>query len=201
MNRSHRWSTIAAAAALAAGTLLMPSNIAFADEDSPGGMPLTGAIPGPVSPLYGLNGRVADILDHGTASGTPVQMWDLTGAENQQWTLFPVPRPPGQLSQQLYNEISQKCLAATEQPNPGDPYPNGTPVELQDCASAGSADSWVLDDAVTDGSPGGGALANFPSERCLDVIDNVSANGVRLQLWDCTGGFNQKWNFPPTSTS
>ncbi|WP_084721911.1 RICIN domain-containing protein [Rhodococcus marinonascens] len=32
------------------------------------------------------------------------------------------------------------------------------------------------------------------ANKFLDVTDSESANGARLQLWDCTGGFNQQWN-------
>ncbi|MET8772936.1 RICIN domain-containing protein, partial [Streptomyces sp. NPDC004658] len=31
-------------------------------------------------------------------------------------------------------------------------------------------------------------------DKCLDVTDNNSANGTRIQIWSCTGGANQKWN-------
>jgi glucosylceramidase len=29
--------------------------------------------------------------------------------------------------------------------------------------------------------------------RCLDVVDNVSADGTPVQLWSCFGGANQRW--------
>ncbi len=29
--------------------------------------------------------------------------------------------------------------------------------------------------------------------KCLDVTGNSTADGAKLQLWDCTGGANQKW--------
>ncbi|WP_084721776.1 RICIN domain-containing protein [Rhodococcus marinonascens] len=56
---------------------------------------------------------------------------------------------------------------------------------------------WQVADEVTDGNPPGGAIVNAASGKCLDVTDSESANGTRLQLWDCTGGTNQQWNFPP----
>ncbi|MET0495547.1 MAG: RICIN domain-containing protein, partial [Actinoplanes sp.] len=34
------------------------------------------------------------------------------------------------------------------------------------------------------------------SGKCLDVKDNNTANGAKLQLWTCTGAANQKWNVP-----
>ncbi|GIG69226.1 ricin-type beta-trefoil lectin domain protein [Phytomonospora endophytica] len=33
------------------------------------------------------------------------------------------------------------------------------------------------------------------SGRCLDVPGSSTANGTRLQLWDCHGGTNQRWTY------
>jgi hypothetical protein len=38
-----------------------------------------------------------------------------------------------------------------------------------------------------------GDLVNVSSNRCVDIKDLNSANGAALQLWDCSGGSNQKW--------
>ncbi|WP_169846821.1 RICIN domain-containing protein [Rhodococcus marinonascens] len=152
------------------------------------------------SPIYGLDGRVIDIVDNGTVSGTPVQMWDYTGAENQQWTL--------ENTGQIVNPHTEKCLNAAEVRVDGpvatdsDRLPNGTPVQITDCTgtATGTAQQWQIADEVTGGKPEGGAIINAASGRCLDVTDGESADGGRLQLWDCTGGFNQQWNFPPISS-
>ncbi|WP_072691732.1 RICIN domain-containing protein [Rhodococcus marinonascens] len=141
------------------------------------------------SPVYGLNGRVLDIVDNGTANGTRVQMWDHTGAENQQWTM-------NSGGNQIVNPHTQKCLDVVEAVNSSDLFPNGVPIQISDCGRQ-TSEQWRMADEVTDGNPVGGAIINLPSGKCLDVTDNVSANGTRLQLWDCTGGFNQQWNFPP----
>jgi len=36
-------------------------------------------------------------------------------------------------------------------------------------------------------------IVNIAANKCLDVTDNNSANGTRLQIWECGGGANQKW--------
>ena len=41
-----------------------------------------------------------------------------------------------------------------------------------------------------------GALLNPASGRCLDATGPSSANGTRLQIWDCAGSANQQWNLP-----
>jgi chitinase len=37
---------------------------------------------------------------------------------------------------------------------------------------------------------------NDGSGRCLDATGPSSANGTRLQIWDCAGGTNQQWTLP-----
>jgi hypothetical protein len=38
-----------------------------------------------------------------------------------------------------------------------------------------------------------GSLLNPQSGRCLDAPGGNSANGTQLEIWDCTGGANQKF--------
>ncbi len=40
---------------------------------------------------------------------------------------------------------------------------------------------------------GAGDLINPQANKCVDVRDWNSANGAKLQLWDCAGTANQKW--------
>jgi hypothetical protein len=35
------------------------------------------------------------------------------------------------------------------------------------------------------------------SGRCLDADNLGTANGTKLQLWDCNGGGNQQWSLVP----
>ena len=39
----------------------------------------------------------------------------------------------------------------------------------------------------------GTQLVNTGSGRCLDATGPSSADGTRLQIWDCTGAANQQW--------
>ncbi|WP_072691213.1 RICIN domain-containing protein [Rhodococcus marinonascens] len=160
-----------------------------------GGMPLT-SIKVIDPPIYGLDGRVLDIVDNGTANGTRVQMWDPTGAENQQWTM-----ESG--GNQIVNPHTLKCLDVREGTvvnSLSDLFPNGAPIQISECGRQ-TSEQWRMADEVTDGNPVGGAIINLPSGKCLDVTDNVSANGTPLQLWDCTGAPSQQWNVPSVSTT
>lgn len=46
--------------------------------------------------------------------------------------------------------------------------------------------------------PGGGGtpgtITSVSASRCVDVNGVGTANGTAVQLWDCNGGSNQKWN-------
>ncbi|MEV6843599.1 RICIN domain-containing protein [Actinoplanes sp. NPDC051411] len=46
-------------------------------------------------------------------------------------------------------------------------------------------------------SPGGqtGEIVGVASGRCLDVPNAATANGTQEQLYDCTGGSNQRWTY------
>ncbi|HET7245854.1 MAG TPA: RICIN domain-containing protein [Streptosporangiaceae bacterium] len=41
-----------------------------------------------------------------------------------------------------------------------------------------------------------GSLYNPQSGKCLDDTNWAANPGVQLQIWDCTGNANQKWNLP-----
>jgi dienelactone hydrolase len=48
---------------------------------------------------------------------------------------------------------------------------------------------------VTTPPPGSGALRGTASGRCADIAGYNTADGARLQLYDCTGQWNQAWNY------
>jgi alpha-galactosidase len=45
----------------------------------------------------------------------------------------------------------------------------------------------------TTGSESTSVLRGTGSNRCLDVPDNGTGNGLRVEIWDCNGGANQRW--------
>ncbi|GID33124.1 poly(ethylene terephthalate) hydrolase family protein [Paractinoplanes brasiliensis] len=48
---------------------------------------------------------------------------------------------------------------------------------------------------VTTAPPSAGALKGRASGRCADITGYGTADGTRLQLYDCTGQWNQTWNY------
>ncbi|NUR69286.1 MAG: alpha-galactosidase [Hamadaea sp.] len=43
-----------------------------------------------------------------------------------------------------------------------------------------------------------GRIAGQQSGRCVDVNNFSTTNGTQAQLWDCTGGANQRWTYTPS---
>jgi hypothetical protein len=42
-----------------------------------------------------------------------------------------------------------------------------------------------------------GMLKSNEDDRCLDVKDLNFSDGAVLQVWDCSGAWNQLWNIQP----
>lgn len=119
------------------------------------------------------SGRCLDLLDLGTADGTPIQLWDCTTNWNQLWT---------RTGNTFVNPQTSKCLDVA-----GGSTANGARVQLYTCNGTG-AQNWQVN--------GDGTITNPQSGKCLDAMERGTANGTRIQIWDCYGGgtqANQVW--------
>jgi hypothetical protein len=90
---------------------------------------------------------------------------------------------------------------------------NGTPNQQFDLTADGSVhvlgrclqaqgdtDGALLSAATCTGAPAqhfdynaSNDLVSLLSYKCVDVPDGNNTNGARLQIWECTGADNQKW--------
>ncbi|WP_084721959.1 RICIN domain-containing protein [Rhodococcus marinonascens] len=155
-----------------------------------GGKPLTTIeVTAKPKPVYGLDGRVLDVVDESTDISSRIQMWDPHEGPNQQWTVTD--------RGEIVNPVSGLCL---QELNDGygqfgdDPSPDGvTPVELGKC-SGHITQRWTIADEVTDGNQPGAGIVQNTTGRCLEVTDGISANGTPVQIAPCTGESNQQWN-------
>ena len=75
-----------------------------------------------------------DVVDRGTAAGTPVQVWAYGGGANQQWQ--PVPRGDG--SYEFVGQASGRCLAVA-----GASKADGAALQIADCDGS-AAQGWTL---------------------------------------------------------
>ena len=62
----------------------------------------------------------------------------------------------------------------------------------------------VISQAGLQGSSGGGSTgpitAGDDSAKCVDDNGASSADGTKIQMWDCNGGANQQWTAEPNGT-
>jgi endo-1,4-beta-xylanase len=67
---------------------------------------------------------------------------------------------------------------------------NSTVMEVQDC-NGGAAQAWSI--TLVSGTTDTFNFKNVASNRCLDVAGASTAEGARLQIYDCHTGNNQKF--------
>ncbi|MEU4240062.1 ricin-type beta-trefoil lectin domain protein [Actinoplanes sp. NPDC026619] len=155
-----------AAAAPGVGGTVATTTAAAAPPKTTGATPVATAQAAATFKIVTLGDKCLDV----PSSGTRLQIWTCTGASNQQWSTG----SDGSL------RSGGKCLSLA-----GGGADNGTAVVLAGCSSEWYQKFWVNDS---------NDLVNYVNGKCVDVVDNVNADGTQLQLWDCTGGANQKWS-------
>jgi endo-1,4-beta-xylanase len=126
-------------------------------------------------------GRVLDEPAGQNANGTLLQVWDASGAANQQWRAT-------QNSDGSYTLINIASGRALDEP--GNQTGNGTRMEVWD-SNGGANQHW----RAARNSDGSYTLTNVASGRALEIPGGQTANGTPVQIWDSTGGANQHWNF------
>ncbi|WP_441247589.1 non-reducing end alpha-L-arabinofuranosidase family hydrolase [Kitasatospora sp. McL0602] len=126
-------------------------------------------------------GRVLDEPAGQNGNGTQLQVWDASGATNQQWRAD----RNSDSSYTLTNIASGRVLD-----EPGGQTANGTKIQVRD-ANNGVNQHWK----AARNSDGSYTLTNAASGRALETPGNQTANGTTVQIWDAWGAANQHWNF------
>ncbi|MGW1274846.1 ricin-type beta-trefoil lectin domain protein, partial [Streptomyces sp. NPDC002491] len=114
------------------------------------------------------SGRCIDVTGAG-GDGTPLQIWDCTGARQQTWRF---------MSDGTVRSLGMCMDVAWGSTR------NGAVIQLARC-SGNPAQQFRLNAAHD--------LVNPQADKCVDVRDRGTGNGNRLQLWDCNGMGHQKW--------
>ncbi|OLZ59131.1 1,4-beta-xylanase, partial [Streptomyces sp. IMTB 2501] len=154
---------------------------------SGGGTPGGGITSGTVYTLSDVAaGRVLDEPAGYNGNGTPLQVWDASGASNQQWRAD----RNSDGSYTLTNVASGRVLD-----EPGNQTGNGTRTQVWD-SNGGANQHW----RAGRNSDGSFTLTNVASGRALEIPGGHTANGTPVQIGDSGGGANQHWNFR-TSTA
>ena len=107
-------------------------------------------------------------------ANTKVQIWSCNNGVNQNKFVRPA-------ANSLQLKFGTLCLGV----NAG-ASTNGAAVTVQTCSSTANHQKWFFDKE--------GRLRPWNAVgRCLDIPNANVANGVKLQIWDCHTGANQKW--------
>jgi hypothetical protein len=119
------------------------------------------------------SGACLDVVGRSTQSDTGVQLWDCHGAVNQTW----------QITDKGVAVYGTLCLAPAGKQN-------GATVKVYTCNTGDDKQAWRVS---------GDQLINTSTNKCLDVRDGNSANGARLQLWECdSNNRNQRFKMAGT---
>ncbi|MDQ1307265.1 MAG: hypothetical protein QG671_3097 [Actinomycetota bacterium] len=128
-----------------------------------------GSAPGATTAIRGAgSNRCLDVDGASQADGAVVNIWDCSGAANQQWTLG---------SNNQLTVYGNKCLDA-----PG--TATGARIRIWQCSGAANQQWKVNPD---------GTITGVGSGLCLDVTGAATSNGSAVALWTCNGGSNQQW--------
>ncbi|KAJ6539760.1 ricin B lectin domain-containing protein [Mycena capillaripes] len=85
----------------------------------------------------------------------------------------------------FFNAGIQGCFSVAEDTN-------GEPVVIHDCNTEALVNQDWNATWSFKGDTAPSPITTF-GNKCLDVTGGVNALGTKLQIWDCTGGPNQKW--------
>jgi hypothetical protein len=133
--------------------------------------------------------RCLSLSANNGANGTPIIIWDCSGAPNpgdgQVFTLVPMDTS-GQYYELKINSTG-KCVDVT-----GVSYENGAYLQEWDCLGAGQANQ-LWDPTPISGQPPYEAFIAKHDGRCMDVLGQATGNGARVGQWDCWWGGNQQW--------
>ncbi|MGW2701668.1 non-reducing end alpha-L-arabinofuranosidase family hydrolase [Streptomyces sp. NPDC001340] len=132
-------------------------------------------------------GRVLDEPAGHNGNGTPLQVWDASGASNQQWRA-------GRNSDGSYTLTNVASGRALDEP--GNQTGNGTRMQVWD-SNGGANQHW----RAGRNSDGSYTLTNVASGRALEIPGGQTANGTPVRIWDAGGGAHQHWNFKPTAAT
>jgi len=130
--------------------------------------------------------KCLDLPGGDDTNGNKLQLWDCTGASNQQWHFA-----DGRL---YLVQNSNKCVDL-----PGNDYTNGNQLEIWDCNDQ-PQQQWEYDPTM-----GTVYLASSSdASKCVDANQGGQVNGAAAQIWDCLPAsttVSQQWQYSGTTDS
>lgn len=129
------------------------------------------------------SGRCIDDPSSSTNNFTQLQLWDCNGTNAQIWstpggTASGGSGGGGTITGSTITGPGGKCIDVSGDDTGG----NGAAVQLWDCQSGAVDQHWTYT---------GNTLQTLG--RCMDVTSGGTANGTKVQLYDCNGTGSQQW--------
>jgi hypothetical protein len=144
-----------------------------------------------ISPYTTNMSQSFEVMNGSTVVGTAVQQWASWDGIPQKFTLV----ADGSAWRIAMTADLTKCIdLAGSGSSPG----NGTKLQLNNCQPGDTSQMFTI---TPDAPTGAFFLKNVQSGRCLDEPGSNTASGVQLDIWDCFGGNNQKWNIQAYSAT
>jgi hypothetical protein len=85
-----------------------------------------------------------------------------------------------------------KCMDDT-----GNKSTNGNKIQIWQCTSNDAGQNWSFQPDTNPGEVADAGLSQLGTVRihgkCLNIVNNGTTNGSKLQLWGCNGGANEQW--------
>jgi hypothetical protein len=93
---------------------------------------------------------------------------------------------------QVKVDVGGKCMDDT-----GNSSSNGARVQTWTCISGDAGQVWSFQPDTAPGELSDYGLSQTGTIRihgkCLNIVNNGTANGSKIQLWSCNGGANEEW--------
>ncbi len=85
-----------------------------------------------------------------------------------------------------------KCLD-----DAGNSSSNGAKIQIWQCTNGDPSQQWSFAPSTSPGEVANAGLSQLGAVeihgKCLNIVNNGTANGAKIQLWSCNGAANEQW--------
>ncbi|KAJ6506805.1 ricin B lectin domain-containing protein [Mycena sanguinolenta] len=127
--------------------------------------------------------KCIDLTNGLITDGNVLQIWTCASNDNQKWTGASEPQSNATGTVNIYGGAAAEfCITPASNAD-------GAQVAVATCGNFATTFpngniTWSIN--IGTGSPG--SISTYGGEKCLDVPNGSTVNGVKLQIWDCVAG-------------
>jgi len=145
-----------------------------------------------IAPVNTNNAMSVDVYGAHTTNGSVIQQWYTETSGTAQMFNLIADGSNWRISMSI---ASNKCFDLV---GSGSSTGNGTQLAINDCSAGDASQQFTI---TPDAQTGGFIFKNVLTGRCLDENGGNTSAGVPMQVWDCNGGVNQKFNIQAFSST